>query len=196
MFSKLRPAGVDWLVVFLGNPGPKYAKTRHNAGFMAADRFEAAQGVKINRLRFNALTARCTLGKQNLLLLKPQTFMNLSGKAAAQAAKFYKIPPERILAVFDDVSLPPGKLRIRQSGSAGGHNGIKSLIAELGSEAFPRIKIGVGAQPHPDYDLADWVLGTLSGKELELVGDAAGRAAEAIELYIRNGADLAMSKFN
>ena len=150
-----RPSGVTWLVVFLGNPGLKYEGTRHNAGFMAADAFAKAHKLSINRARFRALTATCELGEEKLLLMKPQTYMNLSGEAAAQAARFYKIPPQHVLVVSDETALPIGKLRIRTKGSAGGHNGLKSVIACLGTEDFPRIRLGVGAPPHPDYDMAD-----------------------------------------
>ena len=145
-----RPGGVSWLVVFLGNPGPRYAGTRHNAGFMTADAFAREKGLRIDRLRFRALTGVCELGGEKVLLMKPQTYMNLSGEAAAQAARFYKIPPQRVIVVSDEVSLPIGKLRVRARGSAGGHNGLKSVIACLGTEDFPRIRLGVGAPPHPD----------------------------------------------
>ena len=174
--------GVQWLVVFLGNPGLKYRNTRHNAGFLAADAVERECGVSIDRLRFHALTA--------------QTYMNDSGEAVAPAAKFYKVPPEHILVVSDEIHLQPGRLRIRTKGSAGGHNGLKSIIAGLGTDVFPRIRIGVGAPPHPDYDMPDWVLGTLHGDDQIAVNDAAARAAEACAVYIRDGADRAMSRFN
>ena len=146
---------VSWLVVFLGNPGLRYEGTRHNAGFMAADAFSRKHGVSITRLRFRSLTATCVLGESSVLLMKPQTYMNLSGEAVGQAARFYKIPPEHVLVVSDDISLPVGGLRIRTGGSAGGHNGLKNIIACLGTEGFPRIRLGVGAPPHPDYDMAD-----------------------------------------
>ena len=188
--------GVQWLVVFLGNPGLKYRNTRHNAGFLAADAVERDCGVSIDRLRFHALTAQAELGGQKVLLMKPQTYMNASGIAIEAAAHFYKIPPERVLVLFDDISLPVGKLRIRKNGSAGGHNGLKSIIAGLGTDVFPRIRIGVGAPPHPDYDMPDWVLGTLHGDDQIAVNDAAARAAEACAVYIRDGADRAMSRFN
>lgn len=142
----------------LGNPGKQYELTRHNAGFLFADLLADKNGVKINKIQFKAVTASLTLGGVKCLLMKPQTFMNNSGEAVRQAASFYKIPPERILVVFDDISLPCGRLRIRRKGSDGGHNGIKSIIYHLNSDAFPRVKLGVGEKPHPDYDLADWVL--------------------------------------
>ena len=187
---------IRWLIVFLGNPGPKYAGTRHNAGFLTADAVERAKGISINRVRFQALTAQCQLGGERVLLMKPQTYMNLSGKAVAEAARFYKLPPQQVLVVYDDVSLPPGKLRFRLKGSAGGHNGIKSIIAELGSDAFPRLKIGVGAPPHPDYDMADWVLGAFRGQDAEAMAEAAGRAVEALETFLEKGPDKAMNLYN
>ena len=194
LFSK--PGGVSWLVVFLGNPGPRYEGTRHNAGFLAADAMAKAKGVAINKLRFRALTASIEVDGQKVLLMKPQTYMNLSGEAAAQAAKFYKIPPERVIVVSDETALPIGKLRVRAKGSAGGHNGLKSIIACLGSEQFPRIRIGVGAPPHPDYDMADWVLSTFKNQDAEDMQQAAGRAAEAVECYIRSGPDRTMNLYN
>ncbi len=188
--------GVAWLLVFLGNPGLKYEGTRHNAGFMAADALAKKLGVSINRARFRALTAQAQIGGQRVLLMKPQTFMNLSGEAAAQAARFYKIPPERVLVVSDEVSLPVGMLRIRRKGSAGGHNGLKNIIAQLGSEDFPRIRIGVGAPPHPDYPMIDWVLSAFRDKDAEDMAAAAQKAAAAVECYITEGPDAAMNKFN
>ena len=187
---------IRWLIVFLGNPGPKYAGTRHNAGFLTADAMERAKNISINRVRFQALTAQCQLGGERVLLMKPQTFMNLSGRAVAEAVRFYKLTPQQVLVVYDDVSLPPGKLRFRLKGSAGGHNGIKSIIAELGSDAFPRLKIGVGAPPHPDYDMADWVLSVFHGPDAEIMAEAAGRAVDALELFIEKGPEKAMNLYN
>jgi PTH1 family peptidyl-tRNA hydrolase len=193
-FSKNQ--GIKWLVVFLGNPGPKYAQTRHNAGFMTADAVERKNGVRITRLRYRALTAESVMGADKVLLMKPQTFMNLSGESVAPAAKFFKIPPERIIVISDDVALPPGKIRVRTKGSAGGHNGLKSIIECLGSDEFPRIRIGVGSPPHPDYDMADWVLSSFKGKDASDVEKAVQDAAQAIEIYIKDGADAAMNKYN
>ncbi len=190
------PGGVQWLIVFLGNPGPRYAFTRHNAGFLAADALAEKLGVSVQRLRFHALTGQAEIAGQKVLLMKPQTMMNLSGDAVAPAAKFYKVPPERILVVSDEVSLPVGQLRIRKKGSAGGHNGLKSIISRLGSEVFPRIRVGVGAPPHPDYDMADWVLGSFQNQDAETIRDAAKAAAEACVSYIQDGPDKAMSKYN
>lgn len=196
MFSFLKKTGVSWLVVFLGNPGSKYDRTRHNVGFMCADCCEKAEGVSINRARFKALTAQITLGQEGVLLMKPQTYMNLSGEAVGQAAKFYKVPAQRVIVVSDDVSLPVGKLRIRSKGSAGGHNGLKSIISHLGADAFPRVRIGVGQPPHPEYDMADWVLGSFQGKDAEAVDQAVKRAWEAVKSIICDGTDKAMNRFN
>ena len=195
MFSK-SSGGAAWLVVFLGNPGLRYEGTRHNAGFMAADAMAKAKGVSISRAKFKALTAQCEINGENVMLMKPQTFMNLSGEAAIQAVNFYKIKPDHVIVVSDEVSLPVGRLRVRRKGSAGGHNGLKSIIAHLGTEDFPRIRIGVGAPPHPDYDMADWVLSGFKNQDAEDMAKAAERAAEAVESYIVNGPDRTMNLFN
>ena len=191
-----KPGGISWLIVFLGNPGPRYEMTRHNAGFMAADAMAKEKNVNINKARFKALTATCDIGGESVLLMKPQTFMNLSGDAVAQAAKFYKIPPEHVIVVSDEISLPIGKLRIRTKGSAGGHNGLKDIIAKLGTDAFPRIRIGVGTPPHPDYDMADWVLSSFKNQDAEDMLASAARAAQAAQCYITQGAERAMNRFN
>ena len=188
--------GVTWLAVFLGNPGPRYEGTRHNAGFMTADALAKDKGLRIDRARFRALTAVCELGGEKVLLMKPQTYMNLSGEAVQQAVRFYKIPPQHVLVVSDEVSLPIGKLRVRSKGSAGGHNGLKSLISCLGTEEFPRIRLGVGAPPHPDYDMADWVLSSFKNQDAEDMAAAAKRAAQAVECYILNGPEKTMNRFN
>ncbi len=187
---------VSWLIVFLGNPGPKYECTRHNAGFMTADAMAKKLGVSINKLRFKALTASAEINGEKVLLMKPQTFMNLSGEAVGEAARFYKVPPEHVIVVSDEVSLPLGKLRVRPKGSAGGHNGLKSIIAHLGSDAFPRIRLGVGAPPHPDYDMADWVLSVFRNQDLEDMLSVSDRAAEAVITYITDGPERAMNRFN
>lgn len=192
-FSK---GGAEWIVAFLGNPGLKYNGTRHNAGFMAADAMEKKLGVRINKMRFKALTQTVDIGSHKVLLMKPQTYMNLSGDAIAQAAKFYKVPPERVIVVSDETALPIGKLRIRRGGSAGGHNGLKSIIARLGTDQFPRIRLGVGAPPHPDYDMADWVLAVFKGQDAADMEAVAEKAACAVACYITEGADKAMNKFN
>ena len=196
MFFGKKTGGVTWLVVFLGNPGPRYDGTRHNAGFMAGDAMAKLKGTAINKARFKALTGTCQIGGESVMLMKPQTYMNLSGEAVAQAVRFYKIAPEHVIVVSDEISLPIGKLRVRAKGSAGGHNGLKSIIAALGTEEFPRIRLGVGSPPHPDYDMKDWVLATLKNQDAEDMAAAAKRAAEAAECYIENGADRTMNLFN
>lgn len=192
-FSK---GGAEWIVAFLGNPGIKYNGTRHNAGFMAADAMEKKLGVSINKMRFKALTQTVDIGGKKVLLMKPQTYMNLSGDAIVQAANFYKVPPERVIVVSDETALPIGRLRIRRGGSAGGHNGLKSVIARLGTDQFPRIRLGVGDKPHPDYDMADWVLSAFKGQDAADMELVAKKAADAVECYITEGADRAMNRFN
>lgn len=188
--------GVSWLVVFLGNPGKEYENTRHNAGFLCADAMEKLTGTAINKLRFHALTARCTVAGEGVLLLKPQTYMNLSGDAVGEAARFYKIPAEKVIVISDETALPIGRVRVRRSGSAGGHNGLKSIIAALGGDNFPRIRLGVGGKPHEDYDMRDWVLSRFTGQDLQDITDAAQRAAKAALCYIEHGPDKAMNEFN
>ncbi len=195
-FSSKRTGQPEWLIAFLGNPGAKYEKTRHNAGFMAADALAEAKGLKFHALKFKALTDICDIGGKKAFIIKPQTFMNLSGDSVQPAAAFYKIPPERIVVVCDDTALPAGKLRIRRQGSAGGHNGLKSIISSLGTDAFPRIKIGVGSPGNPEYDMIDWVIGKMSDRESAEINAAAKRAAEALEAIIGLGIDAAMNKFN
>lgn len=155
-------APVSFIIAGLGNPGSKYDDTRHNAGFIAVDHIAAKLGVKIDRAKFNSLVCEGRIGSVRVLLMKPETYMNNSGAAIAEAAKFYKITPDRVLVLHDEISFDSGIIRIRRKGSAGGHNGLKSIIAHLSSEEFPRIKIGVGKKPNPEYDLADWVLGKMS----------------------------------
>ena len=187
---------VSWLVVFLGNPGLRYEGTRHNAGFMTADAFARKKNISINRARFRALTATCPVGDETVMLMKPQTYMNLSGDAVGQAARFYKIPANHVLVVSDDITLPIGALRIRTKGSAGGHNGLKNIIALLGTEDFPRIRLGVGAPPHPEYEMMDWVLSAFHGQDAEDMAKASQRAAEAVECFIEKGPDKAMNQYN
>jgi len=182
--------------VFLGNPGARYEGTRHNAGFMAADAFAEKHGARIDRLRFHGLTGTCAVGEEKVLLLKPQTFMNLSGDAAHEAMAFYKVPTERLLVVSDDVALPVGKIRVRRSGSAGGHNGLRDIIAKCGGEGFPRVKLGTGSPPNPEYDMADWVLSAFRGKDAEDIAAAVQRAADAVETVIIKGVDFAMNEYN
>jgi len=196
MFFRNRGAPVSWIAVFLGNPGARYEKTRHNAGFITADIVGRGTGVSINRAKYNALTAVARLGGQNILLLKPQTYMNLSGGPVRQAMRFYRVPLSNVIVISDDVSLPVGKLRVRRSGSAGGHNGLRDIIIKCGGEDFPRIKIGVGGPPHEDYDMADWVLSKLSGEDEKIINDTALQAAAALELIIIDGIEQAMAKYN
>ena len=165
-------SGCDFLVVGLGNPGSKYWNTRHNVGYAALDALAKDLGVTADRVKFQGLTGQASLNGKKLILLKPTTYMNLSGQSVQAAAKFYKIPPEHILVLSDDISLNTGRLRVRKSGSAGGHNGLKSIISSIGSQDFPRVKIGVGAKPHPDYDLADWVLGVFPYDQREAMEEA------------------------
>ena len=195
LFNK-KSGGVDWLLVCLGNPGDQYENTRHNVGFMVADELGERHNIPIQRLKFRALTNTITVGDEKVLLMKPVTYMNLSGEAVHEAAAFYKIPPEHVLVISDEVSLAPGKIRVRRSGSAGGHNGLKNIIAHLGTDQFPRIRLGVGQKSHPDYDMADWVLGKFQGEDKKAVEEAVKRAADAAECLIREGVDKAMNRYN
>ena len=195
-FSRSKNAGITWLVVGLGNMGGEDEHTRHNVGFDVVDIIAEKLGIPVQRLKFKALTNTAVLGGEKVLLMKPVTFMNLSGEAVEQAAAFYRVPPERVLVISDEVALPPGKLRIRPAGSAGGHNGLKNIIAHLHSDQFPRIRIGVGGKPHPDYDMADWVLGRPQGEDRKAIDEATARAAEGVECLIREGVDRAMNRFN
>lgn len=196
MFFNQKNGGVDWLLVCLGNPGDQYENTRHNVGFQVADAVAERHNMPIQRLKFRALTNTITVGEKKVLLMKPVTYMNLSGEAVHEAASFYKVPPERILVVSDEVALAPGKIRVRRSGSAGGHNGLKNIIAHLGTDQFPRIRVGVGQKPHPDYDMADWVLGKFQGEDKKAVEEAVKRAADAAECLIQEGVDKAMNRYN
>lgn len=195
MFFK-STSGVSWIVVFLGNPGPRYSFTRHNAGFITAEALEKKQKVSINRLRFRSLTATCEIAGEKVLLMKPQTFMNLSGDAVKPAADFYKVPPQHIIVVSDEMSLPVGRIRVKAKGSAGGHNGLKSIISSLGTEEFPRIRLGVDKPSHADYDVKDWVLSTFKDQDALDIRSAADRAADAIECYIQSGVEKTMNRFN
>jgi PTH1 family peptidyl-tRNA hydrolase len=184
-----------WLIVGLGNPGREYEKTRHNAGFRALDILADKLGCKVDKLKFQGLYGQVNHKGRKLLLLKPQTFMNLSGRSVLQLSAFFHVPPQNIIVLFDDISLEPGRLRLRKDGSAGGHNGIKSIIAELGSQDFPRVKIGVGAKPHPDFDLADWVLSAFSAQEEKALQPALERAADAALAIIEAGLPEASNRY-
>ena len=187
--------GFQWLLVCLGNPGRQYENTRHNIGFLAADELGRREGIKINKLRYRALTGEIRVGSQQVLVIKPQTYMNLSGEAVKLAGGFYKIPPDHVLVISDDVALPLGKLRIRAGGSAGGHNGLKNIIAQLGRDDFCRVRIGVGGKPE-GYDLADYVLGHFGRAEKPVMDEAIGRACDAVETILSDGPDAAMNRFN
>ena len=193
MFGKNQES---WLIVGLGNPGSEYEKTRHNCGFRAIDVLADSLGCKIDRAKFQGLYGQVTRKGFKLYLLKPMTYMNLSGRSVLQLSAYFHIPPQRIIVLFDDISLEPGRLRIRADGSAGGHNGIKSIISEVGSQAFPRVKIGVGAKPHQEQDLADWVLSTFSAGEEKSLQSALKRAAEAALCIIDQGVPEAANRYN
>ena len=186
----------NWLVVGLGNPGKEYERTRHNCGFRALDVLSDKLNCKIDKGKFQGLYGQATYNGKKLFLLKPMTYMNLSGRSVLQLSAYFNIPPQRIIVLFDDISLAPGRLRIRPDGSAGGHNGIKSIIAEVGSQSFPRVKIGVGSKPHPDADLADWVLSGFTPKEEKDLQSALDRAAEATLCIIDRSVSEAANRFN
>lgn len=187
---------VEYIIAGLGNPGTEYENTRHNAGFMTVDTLAQKHNFTVKKLRFKSLTGDVMINGKRCLVMKPSTFMNKSGEAIVEAASFYKIPPERIIVCYDDISLEPSKLRIRRKGSDGGHNGIKSIIYLMGSDNFPRVKIGVGAKPHKDYDLANWVLSNFTSEEIPLIREAAEKGCEAIELIVGGSIDKAMNKYN
>ena len=194
-FGKKVTGPAEWLLVCLGNYGKQYENTRHNIGFMAAERLIDKQGLRCNRLRFRALTELIEFGGARVLLMMPQTYMNLSGEAVREAVQFYKIPADHVLVIYDDVSLPVGKLRVRPTGSAGGHNGIKNIIAHLGTQDFPRIKIGTGA-PDEGGDMIDWVIGVPSQAERKVLVESFRRAIDAAECIIEHGCQKAMNDFN
>ena len=194
--KQFNSSGYDFIIAGLGNPGSKYEMTRHNAGFRAVDLFAIKEGVSIKKLKFHSLVCDVKIGGKKCLLMKPQTFMNNSGDAIGEAARLYGIPPEKVIIISDDISLDVGKIRIKRKGSAGGHNGLKSIIAQLGTENFPRIKIGVGKKPSADYDLVDWVLGRFP-KALEAdLKTALENTAAAIPLMVGGETDKAMNLFN
>lgn len=197
MLLRIKPnTTYEYIIACLGNPGQKYEITRHNTGFLFADLLADTCGIKLNKLKFHALCGDGKIGSHRVLVMKPQTYMNNSGEAVKAAADFYKIKPENVVVVFDDISLPVGKLRVRRNGSDGGHNGIKSIITHLGSNSFPRIKIGVGAKPNPEYDLADWVLSRFTKDELKLLRTAADKGIGGLELILEGKLEQAMNKCN
>ena len=186
----------NWLIVGLGNPGREYEKTRHNCGFRAVDLLAENLGCKIDKLKFQGLYAQANYNGTKVFLLKPQTYMNLSGRSVLQLSAYFNIPPQRIIVMFDDISLVPGRLRVRADGSAGGHNGIKSIIAEVGSQTFPRVKIGVGAKPHPDFELADWVLSAFTAQEEKALANSLKWAGEAALSIIDRGVPETANRYN
>ncbi len=194
MLFQKSSGGIQWLVVCLGNIGDKYDNTRHNIGFMVADYLAQEEQTTIKKIKCKALTTQLNLGGEKVLLMKPVTYMNLSGEAVISAMDYYKIPSERVLVVSDEVAFPVGKLKIGKKGSAGGHNGLKNIIAHLGTEAFPRIRVGVGEKPHPDMDMADWVLGHFSKEDK--IEDVVKLSAQAVRVAVEQGIDLAMAQFN
>ena len=195
-FNRNKTGSVSWLVVGLGNPGSKYENTRHNMGFLALDILAEKEKLTFNKLRFKAWTATVELGGEKVLVMKPQTYMNLSGESVGEAARFYKIPAEHVLVISDDISIGTGKLRIRPNGSAGGHNGLKSIIQHLGSDRFPRIKVGVGSPQHAEHDIVDWVIGKPMGEDAKVLRQTLEKAADAVSAVISQGPEKAMNKFN
>jgi len=196
VFSAFKKTGVDYIVVGLGNPGKQYDHTRHNIGFSAIDYIARKFSVQLKKLKFSALYEKCDIGNKSVLLLKPQTYMNNSGEAVAAAARFYKVPVDKIIVISDDISLPCGALRVRKKGSAGGHNGLKSINQHIGSEEYPRIKIGVGEKPNPNYDLADWVLSTFTLTEESSIEKRFPDILYALEHMLNNDFDTAMNQCN
>ena len=197
MFRRNKISGpVEFLIVGLGNPDRKYENTRHNCGWLAADYIAGKLGVSVNKIKFKSFVGECTVGGRRALLMKPTTYMNNSGQAVTEAMRFYKIPPEKVIVIFDDVSLPVGKMRIRQKGSDGGQKGMRSIIYLSGSDAFPRIKIGIGAKPDPGWDLADWVLSKFTDSERKTLETMFDNALGAIELMANGKIDRAMNLYN
>ena len=200
LFKKIekQPQGgaISHIVVGLGNPGSEYERTRHNAGFIAIDRLCDSLGVKCDRAKFKALCCEATIGEARVLIMKPQTYMNKSGEAVSEASRFYKIPADKVIVISDDVTLAVGKLRIRGKGSAGGHNGLKSIIEHLGTQEFPRIKLGVGEKPHPDYDMVDWVLGKFPKEDFDTLSKTVASVPSAVATMINGDITSAMNRFN
>lgn len=187
---------IDYLIVGLGNPGRQYENSRHNAGFICLDYIASELGVKVNRIKFKSTTGEARIADKRCLLMKPSTYMNLSGQAVIQAMNFYKIPPQRIVIISDDISLDVGRIRIRRKGSDGGQNGLKNIIYLSGSDEFPRVKVGIGHKPHPDYDLKDWVLSRFTDKEKKLIAERLPDVMDAVRLIINDEIDEAMNLYN
>jgi PTH1 family peptidyl-tRNA hydrolase len=197
MFGKKKfSSSIEYMVVGLGNPDKKYENTRHNTGFICLDKIAEKFSCDVNRIKYKSLVGECTIDGKKVLLMKPQTYMNNSGQAVVEAMNFYKIPPENVILIFDDISLDVGKMRIRRKGSHGGQNGVKNIIYLSGKDTFPRIKVGIGKKPHPDYDLAAWVLSKFTGDEIKLIDKMADNCCEAIKYIIDGNADKAMNLFN
>ena len=196
MFFRRQSGPAEWILACLGNYGQKYENTRHNIGFMAADRLVEKRDLRCNSLRFRALTEVIDFGGARVLLMKPQTYMNLSGEAVGEAARFYKIAPDHVVVISDDISLPLGRIRVRAGGSAGGHNGLKNIIAHLGTDAFPRVKVGVGAPENPEHDIVDWVVGSFSAPEKKVIDEALDKALAAAECIIEKSVAEAQNRYN
>ena len=197
MFSKKKfSSSVEYMVVGLGNPDKKYENTRHNTGFICLDKVAEKFGANVNRIKYKSLVGECTIGGKKVLLMKPQTYMNNSGQAVVEAMNFYKIPAENVVLIFDDISLDVGKMRIRRKGSDGGQNGVKNIIYLSGKDTFPRIKVGIGKKPHPDYDLAKWVLSKFSNDEIKLIDQMADNCCDALPYILEGNVDKAMNLFN
>ena len=196
MFFKSKSGTFDYMIVGLGNPGLQYEGTRHNAGFMAIDLLAKTSNVEITRIKFESLYADCQIGNKRILLLKPQTYMNNSGRAVLAASSFYKIPLDKILVIFDDISFDVGNIRIRRKGSAGGHNGVKDIIELLGSDEIMRIKVGVGQKPNPQYDLVKWVLGKIPSEQRDTFDKSLEKTADAAKMIINSGIDKAMNAYS
>lgn len=197
MFGKSKTGGaVDYIIVGLGNPDKKYEITRHNAGFITADIIADKYDCKINKVKFKSLVGECRINGKRVLIMKPSTYMNNSGQAVVEAMNFYKLPAENVIVIFDDISLDVGKLRIRKKGSDGGQKGMRSIIYLSGKDTFPRIKIGIGAKPNPEWELADWVLSKFTKKELDDIKAAAENALCAVELMVNGETDKAMNRYN
>ena len=197
MFKKKYSGGaVEAIIVGLGNPDRKYENTRHNAGWMAIDRLSEKLGCRVNRIKFKSYTGECVIDGVKVLLMKPTTYMNNSGEAVTEAMRFYKLPPEKVIVIFDDISLDVGKMRIRQKGSDGGQKGMRSIIYLSGKDSFPRIKIGIGAKPNPEWDLADWVLSKFTNDERSLLNETLDKAADAALMIVRGDMTKAMNLYN